>query len=258
MVMLSRNSSLLLKAGLFTFVLLLLASTSDAQKRYSYNSQIWLSYFTQLRLSNKFGIAVDGSLRTKDHMVEDLSQILVRAGATWFITEDIRATVGYVFSDVPANELHHLTNRIEYRPYEMIQWVKNAGRYRFVQTGRLEQRFRQRILNGDLGDGYNFVQRARLNSMVMRSLSANVFAPRTFSLSAGLELFYNFGKEVMNNGFDQLRAQLNVQYHLNGNNTLTAGYLYQVQQFGKGDGYNKLNAVRFNFIHQLDLRKIKS
>jgi hypothetical protein len=82
------------------------------------------------------------------------------------------------------------------------------------QTGRLEQRFRQRILNGDLGEGYSLINRARLASVVLLALSKNGFQAKTFSLSAGLELFYNIGKEVKNNGFDQLRASANIQYQV--------------------------------------------
>ena len=84
------------------------------------------------------------------------------------------------------------------------------------------------------------------------------FTPKHFAITSGLELFYNIGKEVRNNGFDQLRASANIQYQISKTNTITGGYLYQVQQFNNGDGYNKLNAIRFSFIQQLDLRKIKS
>jgi hypothetical protein len=251
-----RYSSLVCYVGLAS-VLCLAGKGTVAQKHYSYNSQIWMSYFNQIRVSDKFGVSIDGSIRTADQMVEDFSQLLFRAGGTWYITEDLRATAGYVYSEYYPNENHPLTKRIEHRPYEMIQWVKNTGLFRFVQTGRLEQRFRQRILNGDLGEGYSFLQRARLASTVMFALSKDAFHPKTFSVSSGLELFYNIGKEVKNNGFDQLRASANIQYQLSNTNTITAGYLYQLQQFSNGDGNNKLNAIRFSFIQQLDLRKNK-
>jgi len=251
-----RNSSLLMHIGLL-IVFSLAGRTAVAQKHYSYNSQIWMSYFNHLRLSDKWGIGLDGSLRTKDHMLDNIGQLLFRVGATGYITEELRATVGYVYSEYYPNETHPLTKRIEHRPYEMIQWVKNVGQFRLVQTGRLEQRFRQRILNGDLGEGYSLINRARLASVAMLALSKNGFQAKTFSLSAGLELFYNIGKEVKNNGFDQLRASANIQYQLSKTNTITAGYLYQVQQFSNGDGNNKLNAIRFSFIQQLDLRKHK-
>ena len=253
----NRHSSLVLYAGLI-IAFCLAQKTAVAQKRYSYNSQIWMSYFNNLRLSGNWGISLDGSIRTQDHMVDHFSQLLFRAGGMWYISEEVRATVGYVYSEYYRNENHPYTKRIEHRPYEMIQWVKNAGVFRFVQTGRLEQRFRQRILNGDLGEGYGFLQRARLASVVMWSLSKRGFQPKQFSITGGLELFYNIGKEVRNNGFDQLRASANIQYQISETNTITGGYLYQVQQFNNGDGYNKLNAIRFSFIQQLDLRKIKS
>jgi hypothetical protein len=143
-----RCSSLVKHVGLM-FAILLAGKTSVAQKTHSYNSQIWMSYFNHLRLSDKWGISLDGSIRTKDDWVKDFSQLLFRAGGSWYITEELRATVGYVYSEYYPNESHPYTKRIEHRPYEMIQWTRDAGAFRFVQTGRLEQRFRQR------GNGYS-------------------------------------------------------------------------------------------------------
>ena len=45
--------------------------------------QVWLGYFNQTRLSNKWGIWFDGQLRTKDDFFKDLSvSILLLDAAT--------------------------------------------------------------------------------------------------------------------------------------------------------------------------------
>lgn len=238
-------------------VALTATSGVTAQKRYTYNSQVWTSYFTNLRLSKRWAVNVDGSLRTKNDFVHDLSQSIFRVGGSYLINEELRLTAGYVYSMFYANDNHPLSNRVEHRPYQMVQWIAERGHYRFTQVGRVEQRFRQRIVSGAATSSYSFMQRIRFASSISRSLSRAGFGPRRFAVSAGLELFYHVGKEVVNNGFDQLRASANIQYQVNASNTITGGYLYQVQQFSKGDGFNKLNAVRISLIQQLDLRKHK-
>lgn len=238
------------------FVLFFGPVVSMAQKVYTYNSQVWTGYYTIIRISDRWGAAFDGSVRTKDHLVKDVSQILFRAGTTWYIRENLRVTGGYVFSEYFNNENHPFTNRIEHRPYEMIQWLGRTGKFRFQKSARWEQRFRQRILNGGLGEGYQYMSRLRFASQALRLLS-NEEKPGSVLVGIGGELFYHLGKEVQNNHFDQFRAWFITGYMLRHSRILQLAYMYQLQQFPKGNGYNKLNAIRVNLIQNMDLRKHK-
>lgn len=230
---------------------------SIAQKTYTYNNQVWVGYYNTIRFSDHWGAGFDGSVRTKDHMLDDVSQILFRLGGTWYVRDNVRATMGYVFSEYFNNDNHPLTNRIEHRPYEMIQWFSRPGKFRLQQTARWEQRFRQRIENGDLVKGFQYMSRLRLASQVARLLGDGKERPGSVWVGLGGELFYHLGREVQNNHFDQFRAWLIAGYVLNNALTFQLAYMYQLQQFPKGNGFNKLNAIRVNLVHQFDLRKNK-
>lgn len=240
---------------LFLIVFTCIASVSFSQKQYTYNDQVWLSYFNQARLSKHWGIWFDASIRTKNQMVHNFSQGIIRIGATWIADENWRFTGGYAYMHHFANSSHPLTDRPEHRPFEMVQWQKQINHWRIIQTARLEQRFRHRISNGDLGEGYNFNHRARYSMVISRALSKqHPFESHTISIQAGGEIFGNFGKEIINNHFDQLRLNAGLNYHVSRQTSFMLGYLYQLQQFSNGKGYNKLNGLRLTVAQQVDWR----
>jgi hypothetical protein len=239
----------------FTIVLLFFVTVSVAQKTYTYTDQVWLNYFNQTRISNKWGLWLDASIRTKNQLVHQFSQGIVRGGVTRIVNENWRFTAGYAYMHHFANSTHPLTDRPEHRPFEMIQWQKQFSKWRIVQTARLEQRFRHKIKDGDLGDGYNFNHRARYAVSFSRALSKHAFEPKTISVQVGGELFGNFGKEIVYNHFDQVRLNAGLNYHVNNQTSFMIGYLYQYQQFTNGKGFNKLNGVRATITQQVDWRK---
>ncbi|MGZ5246997.1 MAG: DUF2490 domain-containing protein [Flavitalea sp.] len=238
-----------------TILFLFLGAASFAQKQYTYNDQVWLSYFNQSRVNDKWSLWFDASIRTRNQLVHQFSQGIVRVGGTWIANENWRFTAGYAYMHHFANSAHPLADRPEHRPFEMIQWQKQLIKWRIVQSARLEQRFRHRIENGDIGDGYNFNHRARYGIVVSRAFSKNAFEPNTISLQGGGELFGNFGKEVLYNHFDQLRLHAGLNYHVNSYTSLLLGYLYQYQKFSNGRGFNKLNGIRVTITQQMDWRK---
>ena len=240
---------------ILTIVIIFSAATVFAQKEYSYNDQVWLSYFNQSRISNKWGTWFDASVRTRSQLVHHFSQAIVRGGITRIVNENWRFTAGYAYMHHFANSAHPLTDRPEHRPFEMIQWQKQLNRWRIVQTARLEQRFRHSIKDGELEDGYDFNHRARYAVSVLRALSKNAFEARSVSLQFGGELFGNFGKEIVHNQFDQLRLNAGLNYHVNSETAFMLGYMYQYQQFANGKGYNKLNGIRATITQQVDWRK---
>lgn len=238
-----------------SIVFVCIAFIATAQKQYTYNDQVWLSYFNQTRLSKHWGLWLDGSIRTRNQLVHEFSQGIIRIGATWIVDDHWRFTGGYAYMHHFANSSHPLSDRPEHRPFEMVQWQKQFGNWRVVQTARLEQRFRRRIKDGDLTDGYNFNHRARYGVVINRALSNHPFEAKTFALQVGAELFGNFGKEILNNHFDQLRLNAGLNYQVSRQTSLMIGYLYQLQQFTNGNGYNKLNGLRVTISQQVDRRQ---
>jgi hypothetical protein len=71
------------------------------------------------------------------------------------------------------------------------------------------------------------------------------------------EVHINFGKQIVNNYFDQNRFFLGLKYQTGEHSNLQVGYMNLFQQLAAGNKYRDINAFRFFFFQNLDLRKKK-
>jgi hypothetical protein len=81
-------------------ILLLMLQQSDAQKSTASIQQVWLGYFNQTRISEKFGSLTDLHLRTKEDFFSNYSQSILRAGLTYYVTDNTKFTAGYTYVSI--------------------------------------------------------------------------------------------------------------------------------------------------------------
>ncbi len=240
-----------------SLVALILATTVIAQpKNTSHASQTWLAYFNQTRLSNKWGLWADFQIRTREELVSDFSTGIARVGLTYFIDDNVRLTLGYGFiNNYPPND-NVKVSQPEHRPWQQVQWFTKNKRTRLMQYIRLEQRYRRRYLNNtELADSYAFNFRLRYNFFYQIPLDPQGLIPKKLSAIVNDELHINFGKQIVNNYFDQNRLFLGLNYAFDNNNNLQFGYLNTFIQTAAGNQYRNINALRVAYVHNLDLRK---
>lgn len=219
-------------------------------------AQIWTGYFNQTRMSKKWGIWLDAHLRTKEELVTNFSQAILRAGLTWYVNDDTKLTAGYAYINHFPSDNHRNVSQPEHRPWQQLQWHTKYPRLKLMQWVRLEERYRRKILNdNELGDGYNFNFRARYNVLSQIPLSKRRFSPKTFSLVLSNEIFVNFGKQVVYNYFDQNRFFAGFHYHINSHDNLQFGYMNVFQQLATGSKYRSTDAFRIFYFHNLNLSK---
>lgn len=220
--------------------------------------QTWLGFLNQTRFSDKWGMWADLHLRTKESMVKDLAQSILRFGLTYYINDDAKLTAGYAYvTHYPADN-HANIAQPEHRPWQQFQWHTKYPKLRLMQWFRLEERFRRKILNNDaLAPGYSFNWKFRYNFFSQFPLSKKRFAPGTFSFVVNDEVHLNFGKQIVNNYFDQNRFFLGFNYHVNKHDNLQFGWMYLFQQLAAGNRYKAINAARIFYFQNLDLRKKK-
>jgi hypothetical protein len=127
-----------------------------------------------------------------------------------------------------------------------------------MQWIRLEERYRHKILNAsELASGYNFNFRLRYNFLLQAPLSKKGMQPKTFIFVANDEMHINFGKQIVNNYFDQNRFFIGLSYLVNAHDNLQFGYMNVFQQLIAGNKYKSIQAARIFYFHNLDLRKSK-
>ena len=242
---------------LILLVLTLLGPVVFAQiKQTEVVQQTWLGFFNQTRFSNKWGTWTDIHLRTKENLVSDFSQSIIRIGLTYYIKDDTKLTAGYAYiSHYPADN-HKNVTMPEHRPWQQLQWHTRSSKLRLMQWFRLEERFRRKILNDDeLAEGYSFNFRLRYNFFSMFPLSKKSFQPKTLSFVVNDEVHVNFGKQIVYNYFDQNRFFAGFAYHVNKHDNLQFGYMNIFQQLSAGNKYRSIHVPRVFYFHNLDLRK---
>lgn len=218
-------------------------------------SQIWFGYFNQTRLSNKWGVWTDMSLRTKEDLVNNFSAGIIRFGITYYIENNIKLTAGYALADYFPGDNHKNVTQPEKRPWQQIQWDARYGRKRMVHWLRFEERFRHKILNDStLADGYSFNYRIRYNWRYELPLDKKGAAPGAITLIVNDEISVNAGKRIVYNYFDQNRFYLGMKFQAAKNTNLQFGYLNVFQQLSSGNQFKNVNALRLSCFQSIDIR----
>jgi len=218
--------------------------------------QLWFAYFNQTRFNDKWGMWLDLHLRTKEDFVNNLSQSIVRLGVTYYVNDAVKLTVGYAWVNNFPGDNHKKISQTEHRLWQQIQWNTKYGKKRMMQWIRLEEKFKHKILNDStLTDGYNFNYKVRYNLWYEVPLSKKGIVPGALSFIFNDEVHINFGKQIINNYFDQNRFFVGLKYQTNAHDNLQAGYMNLFQQLATGNKYKNINAFRFFYFHNLDLRK---
>lgn len=241
--------------------LLILGSyrTALAQtKTTAHAQQVWLGYFNQLRFSDQWGLWVDAHLRTKEDWIDQSSVSIIRLALTRYISNQTKISFGYAWVNFFPGDNHPLVTQAEHRPWQQVQWHTQYGNKRMMQWIRLEERFREKIAaNGSIGDGYQFNFKLRYNIWYEIPFKPKLTGPGDWSLILNDELHVNFGKEIVNNYFDQNRFFVGAKYQLNTSSNIQVGYMYFFQQLASGNQYKDINALRIFFFQNIDLRQPK-
>jgi hypothetical protein len=224
------------------------------EKHIEEREQLWLGYFNQTRLSDKFGLWLDVQPRMTENFVERRFQFLFRPALTYFIKDNLRLNIGYAhISHYPAKGLN--TTRYEHRPWQQIWWNQKYPKMTTLQWLRLEQRFNEKVLSDVKQEGYNYNFRVRYNFSVFVPLTGTEMKANTTFLALANEVFLNFGDRVVYNTFDQNRLFAGFGYQFTSHLNAQFGYMNVYQQEASGTNYFSTHAIRFFVFHTLDLRK---
>lgn len=236
-----------MKLWLFLLAICLSAPLAEAQEKTVQKNQVWIGYMTSTKISDKYSIWNDV------HYVPE-SFAIVRTGLTRNVLNNGGITVGYAFLKLPVSPETKL-ERNEHRPWAQVQLTAPlAAKWSVTQRIRYDARFRQRINDGELADGYTFNHRLRLLLSIRKNIgncSARGVQPY---LAVSNETLLNFGKEITYNTFDQNRASLSfgiqkkqIQYQL--------GFMNRFVQTGPAR-YSSNQTVVIWVIQKFDLTRL--
>jgi hypothetical protein len=247
----------MIRKGISLLCGLLSVSGVGAQsKQHQQAAQTWVGYLNQTRFTNRWGAWLDAHLRTKEDLVSNLSQGILRTGLTYYLSDAAKLTAGYAYVHHYPADGHPYIAQPEHRPWQQLQWHTRYAKTRTMQWLRLEERFRRKVLNDStLGEGHHFNFRLRYNFLFQVPLTTGDLKANSVSLVVNNEVHINFGKQIVYNYFDQNRFFVGFNYYLNAHDNLQAGYMNLFQQLPAGNRYRTIHAARLFYFHNLDLRK---
>ena len=226
---------------------LLLPGLLRAQSRTIQSSnQYWIGYMTSAAITDKYSIWNDVHLVPEGFCV-------VRTGLSRHFSK-ATITGGYAFLWLPPGSGKTSLTRSEHRPWGQIQFNSPVSeKFTITQRIRYDARFREKVVDGDVVDGYNFNQRVRFLVSLKRTLSPDADKPVKPFVSISNEVLLNFGKEVSFNTFDQNRISVavglqtpTIQYQL--------GFMNRFVQ-NAPDRYTLNHTLVFWITQKLDLRR---
>lgn len=221
--------------SLFLLIAFILPMAAFCQTRYEQTG--WAAWFSNARLSPKWGVYFDIQVRTHDNW-NGIRNVLLRPGINYYIKPNQTATAGYLYTPTfPAPDITNGKTLTEHRIWE--QYTISHP----VFTGSLSHRFRleQRFIGRP--DEPVFSQRLRY---FFRDVQPLVKTEQGFKkgpfVALQNELFFNIQNKGKLNGsfFDQNRAYIAAGYRISPKFDMEAGYLNQAV---KGAAVNTMNSV---------------
>lgn len=221
--------------------------------------QLWLGYFNQTRLTDKWGIWFDSHFRSNEHFIKEPSKAIDRLGVMYYLNDDLKLTNAYNYVNHFPEEGHANISQPEHRIWHQLQLHTKYGKMRTMQWVRLEERFRRKIKNdNELADGFRFDERIRYNFLLNIPLNKKGIVPKSFSAILNDEIFINLSKNNVYNIFDQNRFFVGLAYNFNAHSNLQFGYMNVYQQLAAGNKYKNINSLRVFYFQNLDFRKKNS
>jgi hypothetical protein len=212
------------------FFLLPLALLAQ-QKLVVYEQQIWPGYNANIKFNSRWGIWLDGELHTNDHYFNNFSQFTLRFAGTYFLKNNNKFTAGYGYTDNLPGEGHKKIAIPEHQVWQQFQWFNNVSKYKLMQWLRLEQKWKENVLNDSTAaDDYTNTYKIRYNIFYQLPLSRTGFGAKTLSLAFGDELYLYYSTTQSNHVFDQNRPFIGLSYAVNKHDYFVFGYMNIQQQ----------------------------
>ncbi|MBN3584751.1 DUF2490 domain-containing protein [Algoriphagus aestuarii] len=164
-------------------------------------NQQWLQYYNQIQFNDRWTLLTDGGYRWRENFDES-SLFIVRMGVGYSLRPSLRVGAGMAYLGFYASEK---VAKIENRPFQEIQLKNKIGKIELTQRFRLEERFFHLVQPSTLEKPNTFNFRYRYSVMFSGVLFYLSNSKQFVSLKIGDEVFFNSGKTIIYNRFDQNR-----------------------------------------------------
>jgi hypothetical protein len=247
-------------------VLVASASLSFAQPkgRQVVNQSIeWFSFTTNLKVSKRTSIIVEGQFRQAQNMQP--MQYQFRTGAEIGLNKHFSIIpLGYVYTwNFLYGKQPAAYENNEHRLFEQVTYKHAIGRFVFSHRARLEQRFLQVHTNegpeGIVYHGYDmYMNRLRYRFQSMLPLNHAKIEAKTFFATVYDEVFLDWGKPVTFQEPDQNRLFGGFGYQFKSPISIQAGFLYHMLIKANGAQQENNTGIQVMVTYNINLMKPQS
>lgn len=238
-----------LRIAIFAALLVQSLFVKAQPRMHAYNTNAWLMYFGNHKVSERVGLHAEVQWRRSDTFSKS-QQLLLRTGLDYYLKPDIRFTLGYAFIETyPYGDFAVPNAFPEHRIWQQLFLQQNLGKIKLSHRYRLEQRMIGNASTGKFENG-RFENRVRYMAKATVNIS-NGSHPVFAALYD--EVFINFGKDVGYNIFDQNRLYGALGYSISETFKVEVGYLYQIILLRNLDGTSLKNRIENNTTLQVGL-----
>jgi hypothetical protein len=224
-------------------------TSAIAQTNITQQNQSWWAYISQTRISNRISVGADG------HLNPTAFAMLAGYVNYHFKTEkNLSTAVGYAHLWIPIQQTDII--RIEQRAWGQVLLSYNKGKsWRFTHRFRCDARFREKIVNNQKTDDYNFNWRLRYMFQLRYNFPKKETDKGQYYAAIANEYLFNVGDEIVNKiRFDQNRVSLSIGYQIK-NITLQVGYMNRTSKAPTRETYTMNHTLLVWVFHNFDLRK---
>jgi hypothetical protein len=227
--------------------LFLLACPLFAQTIVDNNANAWIMYYGDHPIGNsRWGAHLEGQWRRADLGLA-WQQLLLRPGVNFQLTKRIALSGGYTFLEShPYGDHPAAGNNHEHRFYEQVTVNQKIRKLDFAHRFRLEQRNIGVLTKHPDGTYHtdSFRYENRIRYMARTTIPLKPGDKKNY-IAVQDELWFNFGKNVDKNVFDQNRAYIALGRDVGHQTKFEFGFMEQTVQ--------KRGGVIFEHNHTLQL-----
>jgi len=207
----------------------------------------WIGLLSTFRFGEHWGAIGDIIIR-REKFIETPGYYFVRVGGGYWFDNSISLTTAYsnlwLYRPQLLNQSFTHENRLDLQ----LSISRPVGRVSMLNRFRTDLRWRQNVENNRTTGSHNFSERIRYLYSAGIPVSHN---PKVPVITLTQEILLQFGKQIINNPLDQLRAFTGIRQNLGKGWSYDFGYMLVYQQQAAGNIYNLQHTIRllFYYVH---------
>ncbi|MFT2008580.1 DUF2490 domain-containing protein [Pontibacter sp. 13R65] len=255
-----KHSLLLLFLACLAFPSLVSAQEERTRDSDNWNTNLWVGFYNNFRLSEKFFWRAEMHYRRGDYegqpFIGKMEQIYNRHAITYLFSPTFNMSFGGVlrlnFTPSPGNDAYKEVMH-EPRIWHEYLFVMPFPRFQAYHRIRIEHRWSK---SNSYEDDWIFRNRWRYKFYAKFPLNKKTLTPGTIYFNPDVEIILQTGKQVIDSPVEDFRVYPSLAYISSPRVTYSAGLMYATgQNLNDGTVYRQRWVMRVSAYISLDFRK---